>query len=90
MAYVAISRFRTLAGLHLLGFDPRSIKVNTERVQEVNRLRQQYKPDLPPITLYNDESKPTKHKLSALLLEGESWSITPHLQRASSAAYKQR
>ena len=68
MAYVAISRVRTLAGLHLLAFDPRSIKVSTECVQEFNRLIQQFKPDLLPITLSNDESKPTIHKLSALPL----------------------
>ena len=57
VAYVAISRVRTLAGLHFLAFDPRSIKVSTECVQEVSRLRQQFITDLTPITLSNDESK---------------------------------
>ena len=51
MAYVAISRVRTLAGLHLLAFDPKSIKVSDECVQEVNRLRQLFRPDLTSIPL---------------------------------------
>ena len=51
MAYVSISRVRTLAGLHLLAFDPKSIKVSDECVEEVNRLRKLFRPDLASIPL---------------------------------------
>ena len=39
MAYVAMSRVRTLEGLHLTAFDPQSIIVNNSCLEEVNRLR---------------------------------------------------
>ena len=67
MAYVAISRVRTLAGLHLLAFDPKSIKVSDECVQEVNRLRKLFRPDLTSIPL-SKECKAVQHKISALPL----------------------
>ena len=38
-AYVALSRVRSLAGLHLSAFDPKSITVSTNCLKEVNRLR---------------------------------------------------
>ena len=34
MAYVALSRVRTLSGLHLIAFDPASIKVSTQCLQK--------------------------------------------------------
>ena len=49
MAYVAMSRVRTLAGLYLLAFNPISIKVSRECTEEVNRLRKLYKSDIPYI-----------------------------------------
>ena len=56
MAYVALSRLRSLSGLHLLAFDPRSIIVSPKCLQELNRLRQLYRKDLP---LYAVPSKTT-------------------------------
>ena len=47
MAYVALSRVKSLAGLHLISFDKNSIKVNTKCLKEVNRLRELYRKDLP-------------------------------------------
>ena len=44
MAYVALSWVRSLAGLHLSAFHPKSIK-------EVNRLRGIFKKDLPQYQL---------------------------------------
>ena len=46
MAYVAISRVRTLEGLHLTSYDPKSIIVNNSCLEEVNRLRSCFRKDL--------------------------------------------
>ena len=54
MAYVALSRVRSLAGLHLSAYDPKSIIVSTSYLQEVNRLRETFRKDLP---LYQMPSK---------------------------------
>ena len=48
MAYVAISRVRTLQGLHLVAFEPESIMVSTSYLKEINHLRTAYRPDLKP------------------------------------------
>ena len=65
MAYVALSRLKSLAGLHLFAFTPQSVRVNVKCLKEVNRLRQEYRTDLP---LYDVSvsSAATKHKLKAL------------------------
>ena len=51
---MALLRVRSLAGLHLSAFDPKSIIVSTSCLQEANRLREAYKKDLP---LYQMPSK---------------------------------
>ena len=43
MAYVELSRVRSLAGLHLSAFDPNSIIVSTSCLKEVNRLREAFR-----------------------------------------------
>ena len=46
MAYVALSRVRSLDGLFLTAFDPQSISVSVSSLEEVNRLRKTHRPDL--------------------------------------------
>ena len=46
MVYVALSRVRSLDGLHLIDFDPASIIVSTNCLEEINRLRAIYRKDL--------------------------------------------
>ena len=47
MAYVALSRVRSLSGLYLSAFSPKSLLVSTTCLKEVNRLRQTFRQDLP-------------------------------------------
>ena len=64
MAYVALSRVRSLSGLYLAAFDPKSIMVSVSSLKEVNRLREAYRKDLP---LYEMPPKPkpgSKRKLT--------------------------
>jgi hypothetical protein len=44
--YVALSRVTTLNGLHLINFDPANIKAQTSAIDEYNRLKKKYRPDL--------------------------------------------
>ena len=50
MAYVALSRVRTLSGLHLIAFDPATIKLSTQRLKEVNRLRETFNNTIPRVS----------------------------------------
>ena len=47
MAYVALSRVRSLSGVHLTEFSADSIMASRICVEEVNRLRLTFRPDLP-------------------------------------------
>ena len=47
MAYIAMSRVRTLEGLHLTAFDPKSVIVNDSCLEKVNRLRSTFRKDIP-------------------------------------------
>uniref|UniRef100_A0A1X7TYW8 Uncharacterized protein n=1 Tax=Amphimedon queenslandica TaxID=400682 RepID=A0A1X7TYW8_AMPQE len=49
MAYVALSLVRTLNGLHLLSFDPLSVKVRNPCINEINCLRSKFWNDLSQI-----------------------------------------
>ena len=63
MAYVALSWLRTLSGVHLVDFDPKSIeKVSISSLKELNRLRSLYRQHLSQYVI--PDRKPTKRKLS--------------------------
>ena len=65
MAYVALSRVRSLAGLHLSAFHPKSIIVSTSCLKEVNRLRGIFRKDLPQYQLPKQTATTCrKHKLT--------------------------
>ena len=51
MAYVALSRVRSLSGPHLSAFDSQSIKVSIRCLKDVNRLREIYRKDLSVFSL---------------------------------------
>ena len=53
MAYVALSRAKQLKNVILLDFVPSKIKCNKDVIQEYNRLRAKYAPDLGQIDKYN-------------------------------------
>ena len=46
MAYVGLSRIRTLSGVHLTDFHPKSIIVSSRSLQEINRLCRLFRLDL--------------------------------------------
>ena len=49
MAYVGLSRAKSLSGIHLANFntDPKCVIVSRRCLEEINRLRKIYRPDLP-------------------------------------------
>ena len=51
MAYVALSRVKQMENLHLVEFKEESIQVSVKCLQEINRLRQTYRPDLEQYTV---------------------------------------
>ena len=64
MAYVALSRVRSLSGLYLAAFNPRSIMVSPSCLDEVNRLRNTFRKDLPLYALPLKPRTNTKRKLT--------------------------
>ena len=68
MAYMALSRVRSLAGLHLSAFDPKSIIVSTSCLEEVNRLRGAFRNDLPLYQMPPKIKPIKKRKLTGITL----------------------
>ena len=71
MAYVALSRVRSLSGLHLIEFLSNSLMVSPSCLKEVNGLREKYRPDLPLYAIPALSKKATKRKLSGSNLCGD-------------------
>uniref|UniRef100_A0A1X7VHI7 OTU domain-containing protein n=1 Tax=Amphimedon queenslandica TaxID=400682 RepID=A0A1X7VHI7_AMPQE len=69
MAYVALSRVRTLTGLHLLSFDPLSVKVSNPCINEINRLRSKFQNDLPQIK--KSKGKKKKIQVTGIIDDGK-------------------
>ncbi|GBP44128.1 hypothetical protein EVAR_81449_1 [Eumeta japonica] len=49
--YVALSRVKTLDGIHLINLDPNQIKAQDSSIVECNRLRSLYRPDLSNLSI---------------------------------------
>ena len=62
MAYVAWSCVKRLENLHLIAFKPQCIIVSTPCLQEINRLRQTYCPNLPQYTVPSTKCAHQKRK----------------------------
>ena len=78
MAYVALSRVRTLSGVHLIEFDQYSIFVCSKSLQEFNRLRGLYRPDLPTYKIANSGKK---RKLSGVCSVGNDMVKKPRADK---------
>lgn len=68
MAYVALSRVRSLSGLYITELDSQSIKVSNASLMEVNRLRQKFRTDLPMYSIpsLHKQRVRSKRKLTAI------------------------
>ena len=56
-AYVALSRVKNIEGLHLINFNPRSIRALDLAVLEYNRLREEFWSNLQPFLLSKRQTK---------------------------------
>jgi len=64
--YVALSRVTFLDGLHLINFDPLSVKAHEEAIIEYNRLKQIYKPETEMIHVSKESYRKIKDILWTL------------------------
>ena len=70
MEYVALSRVKRLENLHLIAFKPQSVIVSSKNLQEINRLRQTYCPNLLqyPVPSGQPKAQKRKRKLSGTVV----------------------
>ena len=81
MAYVALSRVRSLSGLHLLALDRKAFSISVPSLKEVNRLRETFRKDL---KLYSIPQRPVdrKRKLTGCVQQYEPKTKKPRLAMA--------
>ena len=82
MAYVALSRVKQLENLHLIAFHEEAIQVCSKCLQEINCLRQVYRPNLPQYTV------PRQHELAGSL--STTTTETPSAKRSKRSAVKRK
>ena len=90
MAYVALSRVKQLENLHLIAFHEEAIKVSSKCLQEINRLRQTYRPDLPQYTVPRQCTTQTRKRKLAGSLSTTTTSETPSAKRSKRSAVKRK
>lgn len=61
-SYVALSRVKSLDGLHILNFNPRSVQADEQAINEYNRLRQLYRPELGTINTHSTSNTLAKDR----------------------------
>ena len=88
MAYVALSRVKQLENLHLIAFKPQSVMVSSKCLQEVNRLRQTYRPDLPQYSVPTNQggTQKSKRKMKGATASTSELSNPPKPKRIRSDA----
>jgi len=71
MAYVALSRARTMKHIYLIDFECSSLKCNPKPIHEYNRLRKIFQPHLPQIVIkkHNEETSNKKKNMFSVLLD---------------------
>ena len=60
---------RTLEGLPLVAFDPKSIMVSRCSLKEVNQLRQAYRIDLPLYAIFSSAEVGEKRKMTLMAVQ---------------------
>ncbi len=89
MAYVALSRVKRLENLHLIAFNPQSVIVSSKSLQEIDRLRQTYCPNLPqyPVLSAQPKAQKRKRKLSGTVVSTAPPSKLPRVSGKRKKAY---
>jgi hypothetical protein len=87
MAYVALSRVKQLENLHLIAFEEEAIEVSAKCLQEINRLRQTFRPDLPQYTVPQQCTTQTRKRKLTGALKSEAPSAK-HSRKCSAGSEK--
>ena len=72
MAYVTLSRVKTLAGLYLFAFNKDMVWCDLNSVKEYNRLRKKYEPELPELQCKPKPKRPFTITVTKDMLDGDA------------------
>ena len=86
---MTLSRVKQLENLHLIAFHEEAIKVSSKCLQEINRLRQRYRPDLPQYTVPRQFTTQTRKRKLAGSLSTRT-TETPSAKRSKRSAVKRK